>query len=200
VNRKEIAMHVIRFAALPLAAALLFGAAAPRASHAGSERAATAGTASHAAVRAAKGAPFARVYLALRGCTSCSHCRTTIRQMAKGSAQGGETHVAGDQVEVLYAKPRTVPLRDVIRSLADNRLHDLSVVDVLFEANGVLAKAADGSLRFRLPETGQTFPITMAESVKAPAPGSSVRLVAVVDGWRGKGALTLVAREVHPGA
>jgi hypothetical protein len=40
----------------------------------------------------------------------------------------------------------------------------------------------------------------MAESVKAPAPGSSVRLVAVVDGWRGKGALTLVAREVHPGA
>jgi hypothetical protein len=187
-------MRDVRSTAIAIAATLLLGAGAPAPSPAGTPR-----DANDAAAQKAKPTPFARVYLALRGCTSCSHCRTTIRQMAKGSAKGGETHVADDRVEVRYAKPRTVPLRAVIRSLADNRLHDLSVVDVLFEAKGVLAKAADGSLRFQLEKTGQTFPLTIRESLEAPAAGRPVRLVAVVDGWRGKGALTLVAREVRPG-
>jgi hypothetical protein len=141
--------------------------------------------------------PFAKVYLALRGCTSCEHCRTTIRQMTKGSAQGGETHVNGSQVEVLYAKPRVVPLREVIKSLAENRLHDLDLVDVLFEATGTIAKGADGALRFTMADTGQSFPVSVAPQMERPGEGRAVRLVAVVDGWRGKGGLTLVAREVR---
>ncbi|MEK7314879.1 MAG: hypothetical protein AAB011_01765 [Candidatus Eisenbacteria bacterium] len=145
-------------------------------------------------------APFARVYLALRGCTSCSHCQTTIRQMTKGSAKGGETRVSGDQVEVLYTKPRVVPLRNVIRSLADNRLHDLSLVDVLFEARGVIGASADGALTFTLGETGQVFPMSLAGHVKNPPSGRPVRVIALVEGWRKKGELTLVAREVQPGA
>jgi len=145
-------------------------------------------------------APFAKVYLALRGCTSCDHCRTTIRQMTKGSAKGGETHVNGSQVEVLYAKPRVVPLREVIKALAENRLHDLNLVDVLFEASGSIAKGADGALRFTMAETGQSFPVSVAPQMERPADGRSVRLVAVVDGWRAKGALTLVAREVRSAA
>ena len=153
-----------------------------------------------AAIAAAAPPPFAKVYLALRGCTSCDHCRTTIRQMTKGSAQGGETHVNGSQVEVLYAKPRVVPLREVIKSLAENRLHDLDLVDVLFEANGSIAKGADGTLRFTMAETGQSFPVSVAPQMERPADGRSVRLVAVVDGWRAKGDLTLVAREVRPAA
>ena len=153
-----------------------------------------------AATAAAAPPPFAKVYLALRGCTSCDHCRTTIRQMTKGSAQGGETHVNGSQVEVLYAKPRVVPLREVIKSLAENRLHDLDLVDVLFEANGSIAKGADGTLRFTMAETGQSFPVSFAPQMERPADGRSVRLVAVVDGWRAKGDLTLVAREVRPAA
>ncbi|HEU4333608.1 MAG TPA: hypothetical protein VFT32_03860 [Candidatus Eisenbacteria bacterium] len=189
-------MRVPRFAAPALAAALVLGSiAAPSSTSAGP--AAKPAPARSAAVSAP--APFARVYLALRGCTSCSHCRTTIRQMTKGSAKGGEARVAGDQVEVLYAKPRVVPLREVIRSLADNRLHDLSVVDVLFEAKGAVAKGADGALAFTMAETGQAFPIRFAEHVERPADGSPVRLVAVVDGWRGTSGLTLVAREVHAG-
>lgn len=149
---------------------------------------------------AATPAPFAKVYLALRGCTSCAHCRTTIRQMAKGSAKGGEARVNGDQVEVSYAKPRVLPLRDVIKTLAENRLHDLNLVDVLFEASGSFAKGNDGTLRFTLAETGQAFPVSLASSLERPADGRTVRLIAVVDGWRGKGGLTLVAREVKPAA
>lgn len=147
---------------------------------------------------AAAPAPFAKVYLALRGCTSCAHCRTTIRQMTKGSAKGGETRVNGDQVEVSYAKPRILPLRDVIKTLSENRLHDLNLVDVLFEASGSIAKGPDGALRFTLSETGQAFPVAVNAAVSRPADGRAVRLIAVVDGWRGKGGITLVAREVRP--
>ncbi|HEY6572503.1 MAG TPA: hypothetical protein VI198_04220 [Candidatus Eisenbacteria bacterium] len=191
-------MRVPRIGAAALAAAIALGAAAAAPSSATAGKAASASA--PAATEAAAPAPFARVYLALRGCTSCSHCRTTIRQMTKGSAKGGETRVNGDQVEVLYAKPRVVPLRDVVRSLADNRLHDLSLVDVLFEARGVIGKGAGGALTFTLDETGQVFPISLGETVKNPASGGPVRVVALVEGWRKKGELTLVAREVRAGA
>ena len=82
-------------------------------------RAAGASAPSAKSAVAATPAPFAKVYLALRGCTSCAHCRTTIRQMAKGSAKGGEARLNGDQVEVSYAKPRVLPLREVIKTLAE---------------------------------------------------------------------------------
>lgn len=141
-------------------------------------------------------APFARVYLALRGCTSCSHCRTNIRQMVRSQSDGGETRLANDQVEVRYAKPRTVPLRDVVRSLAENRLHDLSVVDVLFEARGSIAPSKAGTT-FRMAETGQSFPISIDPAVKRPADGTQVRVTALVNGWRQKGDLSLVARAIE---
>ena len=143
--------------------------------------------------------PFARVYLALRGCTSCTHCRTNIRQMVKSKSDGGETRVGSDQVEVRYPKPRTVPLRDVVRSLAESRLHDLSLVDVLFEAKGSIA-ATKGGTTFRMAETGQAFPISIDRAVKRPADGTPVRVTALVDGWRTKGSkddLSLVARSIE---
>lgn len=141
--------------------------------------------------------PFARVYLALRGCTSCSHCRTTIRQMARAGSSGGEARVSSDAVEVRYAKPRLVPLRDVIRRLAENRLHDLTLVDVLFEAEGTIATTSAGATTFTLKGTGQSFPLDLAPSLARPDRGAPVRLIATVEGWRGKGGLTLVARQVH---
>ncbi|HYR51294.1 MAG TPA: hypothetical protein VET83_01620, partial [Candidatus Dormibacteraeota bacterium] len=49
-------------------------------------------------------APYARVYLALRGCTSCSHCRSAIRQMARSGSGGGAALVTTDAVEVRYSK------------------------------------------------------------------------------------------------
>lgn len=188
-------MHARRFrhaVLASLAGAIVLGAIGAAPSLAGSAKQEPVST-------VPSSAPFARVYLALRGCTSCSHCQTTIRQMTKGSAKGGETRVHGDQVEVLYAKPRVVPLRNVIRSLADNRLHDLSLVDVLFEARGVIGVGADGALTFTLGETGQVFPLSLAGHVKNPPPGRPVRVLALVEGWRKKGELTLVAREVEPG-
>ena len=161
---------------------------------------APAGKSTHAAQAAtAAPAPFARVYLALRGCTSCSHCRTNIRQMVKSKSDGGEARLSADQVEVSYPKPRTVPLRDVVRSLAENRLHDLSVVDVLFEAKGSIAATKSGTT-FRMAETGQSFPISIDRAVKRPADGTQVRVTALVDGWRAKGAkndLSLVARSIE---
>ena len=141
--------------------------------------------------------PFARVYLALRGCTSCSHCRTTIRQMARAGSSGGEARVSSDAVEVRYAKPRLVPLRDVIRRLAENRLHDLTLVDVLFEAEGTIATTSAGATTFTLKGTGQSFPLDLAPSLARPDRGAPVRLIATVEGWRGKGGLTLVARQIH---
>ena len=161
---------------------------------------APAGKSTHAAQAAtAAPTPFARVYLALRGCTSCSHCRTNIRQMVKSKSDGGEARLSADQVEVSYPKPRTVPLRDVVRSLAENRLHDLSVVDVLFEAKGSIAATKSGTT-FRMAETGQSFPISIDRAVKRPADGTQVRVTALVDGWRAKGAkndLSLVARSIE---
>ena len=138
-------------------------------------------------------APFARVYLALRGCTSCSHCRTAIRQMARSGAKGGETRVTTDAVEVSYPKPSTIPLRDVIHRLADNRLHDLTLVDVLFEADGTVTTTTSGAT-FTLRGTDQSFPLRIEPSMsKASGP---VRLTALVEGWRAKGVISLVARGI----
>jgi hypothetical protein len=142
--------------------------------------------------------PFARVYLATRGCMSCSHCRTSIRQMLRPRTKGADTKFGDDQIEVTYAAPQAVPLRDVIRSLADNRLHDLSLVDVLFEARGTIATAQGGGATFALAETGQSFPLVIDRSLSRPPDGTPVRLTAVVDGWRKKGTLSLTAREIRP--
>lgn len=142
--------------------------------------------------------PFARVSLAVRGCSSCAHCRSTIRQMVRASAKGGETKLGDDQIEVSYPSPAPVPLRDVIHSLAENRLHDLSLVDVLFSARGAIRTAGDGSTRFVLEQTGQSFPIDIDPAVRHPRDGAAVRVVALVDGWRKKGDLTLIARTIEP--
>jgi len=140
--------------------------------------------------------PFARVYLALRGCTSCSHCRTAIRQMARSSSGGAQARVSTDAVEVRYAKPGPIPLREVIRRLAENRLHDLTLVDVLFEAEGTIATTPAGAT-FTLSGTEQTFPLALEPSLAKPGLSAPVRLTAVVEGWRGKGALRLVARDIR---
>lgn len=163
---------------------------------AGPPRAAQAGG---AAAAATEPAPFARVYLAIKGCTSCAHCRTTIRQMVNTKSAGGETRMSADQVEVRYPKPSPVPLKDVIRSLAENRLHDLSLVDVLFEARGTIAEGPNGTATFKLAETGQAFPITLDKAVRRPSDGTPVRLTAIVDGWRGKdkSGLSLYARTIE---
>lgn len=141
--------------------------------------------------------PFARVYLATRGCTSCSHCRTNIRQMLKPKTKGADTKLGDDQIEVIYPTPQNVPLRDVIRSLADNRLHDLSLVDVLFEAGGTIRTAPDGAVLFEIAETGQPFPLSIEGSTARPADGTPVRLTSRVEGWRDKGALSLRVREIR---
>src|SRR2546426_8760512 len=140
--------------------------------------------------------PFARVYLALRGCTSCSHCRAAIRQMARSSSGGAQARVSTDAVEVRYAKPGPIPLREVIRRLAENRLHDLTLVDVLFEAEGTIATSPAGAT-FTLSGTEQTFPLALEPSLAKPGLSAPVRLTAVVEGWRGKGALRLVARDIR---
>jgi hypothetical protein len=156
--------------------------------------------ASHPTAAAQAEPPFARVFLALRGCTSCAHCRTSIRQMVRASAKGGEAALRDDKVEVRYATARAVPLREVIRSLAQSRLHDLSVVDVMFEATGTVTTAADGARRFVLAGTGQSFPVAPGTGVRLPAGDQPLRVVALVEGWRSKGAIKLVAREVRPAA
>lgn len=176
---------------LRLAAASLIALALTVSPAAGST--AKAGTAPTAAKAAP---PFARVYLAVRGCVSCAHCRTNVRQMIRANSQGGEARFGDDQVEVLYPKPQTVPLRDVIRSLAENRLHDLSLVDVLFDARGVIRTSEKGLTTFALAETGQTFPLVLVPAAARPADGTPVRLTAVVDGWREKGALSLQSKEI----
>jgi len=192
VTRAIITESMFRRTALAAAAMLLIAGVGASPSAAGVSK-------QGAGAVAADSTPFARVYLALRGCTACSHCRTTIRQMVRSTTEGGETKVGNDRVEVRYATPRQVPLRQVIRSLADNRLHDLNVVDVLFEARGTLATAKNGGSTFTLEETGQTFPLATG-ALARPADGSHVRLVAMVNGWRENAALSLVAREIKPGA
>lgn len=142
-------------------------------------------------------APYARVYLALRGCTSCSHCRSAIRHLARSGSDGGSARVTTDAVEVRYAKPGPIPLREVIRRLAENRLHDLTLVDVLFEVNGTIAPASDGEATFTLRGTRQSFPVAIAPALLGSDHGAPVRLTAVVEGWRGKGNLKLVAREIR---
>jgi hypothetical protein len=179
---KEIAMRST-CAHSTLLVAIVCSLALPPAAIAGPTRAAQAGG---PAATAAEPAPFARVYLAIRGCTSCSHCRTTIRQMVNTKSAGGEARLSADQVEVRYPKPSPVPLRDVIHALAENRLHDLSLVDVLFEGRGTIAPGPGGTATFRLAETGQPFPVTIDRAVRRPADGTAVRLTAVVDGWRSK--------------
>lgn len=141
--------------------------------------------------------PFARVYLATRGCMSCAHCRTSIRQMLGPQTKGAETRFVDDQIEVSYIEPRSIPLRDVIQSLANNRLHDLTLVDVLFDATGVLRTARTGAITFEIAETGQPFPLTLDPAAVRPADGIAVRLTAVVEGWREKRTLSLHARDLR---
>ncbi|HEY3157143.1 MAG TPA: hypothetical protein VGK76_11050 [Candidatus Eisenbacteria bacterium] len=116
--------------------------------------------------------------------------------MARAGSDGGEARVTSDAVEVRYTKQQIVPLRDVIRRLAENRLHDLTLIDVLFEAEGTIATTSAGASTFTLKGTGQSFPLNLA-SLPRPNGGTPVRLIAAVEGWRGKGGLTLVARQVH---
>jgi hypothetical protein len=192
---------VVPIATAALAVSFSLAAVAPAPARAGLEpRRGDARAGSVVKDEAVEAPPFARVYLALRGCTSCSHCRSTIRKMVKGSAEGGETRVDGGRVEVRYSTPRPVPLRDVVRTLAENRLHDLDLVDVLFEAKGTLQTQADGSARFTLWDTGQVFRLAIAPRVERPVDGRPVRVVAVVAGWREKGELSLEAREIKVGA
>lgn len=186
---------VSKLAKTALLAAVVCSASIPVA-EAGPPRAAQAGG---PAAAATEPAPFARVYLAIRGCTSCAHCRTAIRQMVNTKSAGGEARLSADQVEVRYPKPSPVPLKDVIHSLAENRLHDLSLVDVLFEARGTIAPGPNGTATFKLAETGQAFPITIDKAVRRPADGQAVHLTAVVDGWRtkDKSSLSLYARTIE---
>lgn len=132
-------------------------------------------------------APFARVALALRGCSSCSHCRSTIRQATKSVADNGKVQVGGDQVEVVFERPQQVPLDAVIRRLSANGLHDLTLLDVLFDTEGVVEQT-DSGLRFRLRETGQSFSLQIPEFQKAPPLGEMLRLRTVVRGWNAPGA------------
>lgn len=183
---------VTGLSALFAAAGILIAASAAMAASSGDVKPAAATT------PAKTDPPFARVYLAVRGCMSCSHCRTAIRQMVRSNAGGGETRLGEDQVEVRYAAPHTVPLREVIHSLAESRLHDLSLVDVLFEARGTIRQAEDGTATFALAETGQSFPLVVDRALARPAGGKAVRLTAVVDGWRKNGTLSLSAKEIRP--
>ncbi len=188
-------MTSLRCASLAVAVGLMLAAAA-------ASPAATSGSAPKTAAAQAPVVktepPFARVYLAVRGCMSCAHCRTNIRQMVRANSQGGETQFGDDQIEVIYPTPRPVPLREVIRSLAENRLHDLSLVDVLFDARGVIHTSEKGVATFALAKTGQSFSIVVDPGSARPPDGTSVRLTARVDGWREKGTLSLHAREVRP--
>ena len=187
------------FSAFVGAALVLIASSTGAAAPSGAGGPAGAGKPSVATAPAKADPPFARVYLAVRGCMSCSHCRTAIRQMVRSNAGGGEARLGDDQVEVRYATPRAVPLSDVIRSLAESRLHDLSLVDVLLEARGTIGLAEDGTARFALAETGQSFPLVIDRALARPAAGGKpVRLTAVVDGWRNKGILSLSAKEIRP--
>ena len=129
-------------------------------------------------------APFAKVYLALKGCTSCAACRSTIRQMTKGAAKDGKVSLPGDGVEVRYAKPTTIPLKKVVGNLAKNRLHDLKLVDVLFDASGQIHADSSGSLLFTIETTGQQYSISIPAGVSAPPRDEPLRLSAVLRGLR----------------
>lgn len=150
--------------------------------HASASHAAAATADEHGAATA----PFARVALALRGCSSCSHCRSTIRQAAKSVAASGRVAVGGDQVEVTFDRPQKIPLDAVIRRLAANGLHDLTVLDVLFDAEGSVEKTPSGLL-FRLRETEQSFPLRVTEFQQEPPIGEPLRLRTVVQGWSASG-------------
>lgn len=127
--------------------------------------------------------PFARVSLALRGCSSCSHCRSTIRQTAKGAAEGASVRVGGDNVEIRFEKPQTLSLREIVQRLANNGLHDLSVLDVLLDAEGKVETANDGKLVFHLNGTEQLLPIQISPSLDQPPQNQLLRLRAVVKNW-----------------
>jgi len=96
---------------------------------------------------------------------------------------------------VTYAKPTPIPLREVIGRLAENRLHDLTLVDVLFEAEGTITTTPAGAT-FTLRGTDQSFPLALTPALSKRASGAPVRLTAVVEGWREKGAFKLVPRDL----
>lgn len=127
---------------------------------------------------------FARVYLSLRGCASCAPCRSDIRQLVKSKTPYGAVRLSKDTVEIRYTTPRDIPLRDVIHRMADNRLHNLELVDVRFDAEGFIEKDRNGAFWLRLPETGQRFPLSIKELAKTPPMGPKVRVEARVIGWR----------------
>ncbi len=133
------------------------------------------------------GQPFARVYLALQGCTSCAACRSVIRQMTKGAAKEGKVSLPTDAVEVTYDEPTTIPLKKVVGNLARNRLHNLKLVDVLFDASGQISEIKDGALVFTMATTGQQYEVTLPKGLDTPDSSKSLRISAIVQGWRGKG-------------
>lgn len=136
-------------------------------------------------------APFARVALALKGCASCSHCRSTIRQTVQAAASSDSVRVQAEDVEVLYRQPQPIRLGEVISKLRSNGLHDLRLVDVLLDAEGTVERDGDGTLTFCLRSTLQRFPLTVSPGADPPATGVPMRVRTVVRGWEQDGPLSL---------
>ncbi len=141
---------------------------------------------------------FARVYLSLRGCTSCSSCRSNIRQTVKAEAPKSTVLLDDEKVEVRYDAACEIPLDKVVETLARSRLHNLELVDVLFEGTGSVKSDGEGRGVFVVKETNQSFSLAFdLRQFPELSPDKPLRIVAVVEGWRETGQpLTLKLKEI----
>ena len=125
---------------------------------------------------------FAKISLALKGCSSCGSCKTNLRQTLKASSKAEKVSLKGNgKVEMVYLSPQMLNIRDIVKSMGVLGMKDSSVVDVLLEATGKLEKKKD-EVYFILEKTGQEFLIEHAP-VSALGEASAMHLKAVVKGW-----------------
>lgn len=130
-----------------------------------------------------------RVYFS--GCTSCAECRSAIRQISQVKSGSDRVEFKAGRSRIVYPAPAQVRAIEVANALDESLLikGDVDRVELTLEGE------ADGRKSFRIPATGQTWPLAEGS---APIPaGRSVVILASLEGWKGKDAVpALKVREI----
>ena len=149
----------------------------------------------------AKAAPkpvFARVMLALKGCSSCAHCRTNLRQALKEGSKAQKVSLGNGKVEMVFSQPSTLDIHGIVTSMGTMGMKDLEAVDVLVEMNGRI-ETKHGIKVFVADSTGQELTLDIAEDTAGLLghTGVHVWIKAVAQGWERKDKeITLKVRDL----
>lgn len=113
----------------------------------------------------------AEVSLDIRGCTSCSDCRLTMRQIAQAVTDAEEVSLSHDgrKMHLRYQHPSQLPLKELAQALAENGPRPYRVIRATLSAPGYLLHEREQSFFVPLG-TDQRIPVSSGAFPETPQP------------------------------